>query len=85
MPGAGLEPAWAFKVPQDFKSCASANFAIPAVKSNNVAPSTLRATGAIHKKRESRRGAESNRRIQVLQTRALPLCYRALNYNKFFN
>ena len=24
-----------------------------------------------------RRGAESNRRIQVLQTRALPLCYRA--------
>ncbi len=30
MPGAGLEPAWAFKVPQDFKSCASANFAIPA-------------------------------------------------------
>ena len=27
VPGAGLEPAWAFEVPQDFKSCASANFA----------------------------------------------------------
>ena len=29
-----------------------------------------------------RRGAESNRRIQVLQTRALPLCYRAANKTK---
>ena len=55
MLGAGLEPARAFEVPQDFKSCASAYSAIPAW----------------------RRGAESNRRIQVLQTRALPLCYRA--------
>ena len=41
MPGAGLEPAWAFEVPQDFKSCASANFAIPAdIKMNVKLPRT---------------------------------------------
>ncbi len=27
MPGAGIEPAWVFKFPTDFKSVASANFA----------------------------------------------------------
>ena len=32
VPGAGLEPAWAFEGPQDFKSCASANFATRAGK-----------------------------------------------------
>ena len=36
VPGAGLEPAWAFKVPQDFKSCASANFATRAEKVNGA-------------------------------------------------
>ena len=67
MPGAGLEPARAFESPQDFKSCASA---IPP-------PGQKTIKNKLQTGKFWRRGAESNRRIQVLQTRALPLCYRA--------
>ena len=79
MPGAGFEPARAFNSPWDFKSHASANSAIPA-KEDRKSQVPLR--GHLGRfdflmKIKPRRGAESNRRIQVLQTRALPLCYRA--------
>ena len=37
----------------------------------------------ILKKNKSRRGAESNRRISVLQTDALPLCYRAMTFRTY--
>lgn len=99
VPGAGFEPARAFEVPQDFKSCASANFAIPAGRQlriknkewkNGLSKSnTILRDIYLMSQRDTkffifnfsllfmRRGAESNRRIQVLQTRALPLCYRA--------
>ena len=85
MPGARLELAQEFNFPTDFKSVASADSAIRAklfwlegTKLHNH-----ESMNALLSHESLRREAESNRRISVLQTDALPLCYRARNTKKY--
>jgi hypothetical protein len=59
VPGAGVEPAWRFKVPRDFKSLVSTNFTIRASKG------ATRITRKDLIVRGWRRGSESNRSTRL--------------------
>ena|GEM_PF-6743700 len=80
MPGARLELAQEFNFPTDFKSVASADSATRAWKGSpaSVLQTSWGDMPFLQNGKLSRREAESNRRISVLQTDALPLCYRAV-------